>query len=111
MYSNDQNEIRCGLVNYIGAILNSSPYDNPKAIKHNTVAVLLEEAMKLCKDQDGIFDMYTCKPFLRATLNIIKQRYNELTSLPNKTPEINKLTEKYLTMHDILEEIIKNITL
>ena len=106
-YSNDQQQIRAGLVNYIGAMLASSKFDNDKVARHSVVAILLEEAMALCKDEDGYFDMYTCKPILRLVSAIAKQRANLMEDLP-KTPEVLAQIEAYKNMHKSLEEILEN---
>lgn len=108
MYSNDQTQIRAGLVNYIGAMLQSSKFDNEKAVRHSVVAILLEEAAKLCKDEEGTYEMFISKPILRLTSGIAKQRYNVLSSLDGKTPEMVALMEKYSTIVEFLDEIIKN---
>lgn len=108
MYSNDQAQIRAGLVNYIGAMLKSSKFDNEKAVRHSVVAILLEEAAMLCKDNEGTFDVFISKPILRLTSGIAKQRYNVLSSTENKTPEMILLMEKYNTIVEFLDEIIKN---
>lgn len=109
-YSNDQTQIRAGLVNYIGAMLSSSKFDNEKAIKHSVVAILLEEAATLCKDQDGLFDMYTCKPILRLVSGITKQRINLLSDLP-KTPDVVGQIESYKFITESLDKILENTKL
>lgn len=109
-YSNDQTQIRAGLVNYIGAMLSASIYDNDQAKKHNVVAILEEEAAKLCKDNDGHFDMYASKPVLRLVAGIAKQRVNLLSDLP-KTPEVLKQIETYKFISNELNEIVENTKL
>lgn len=109
-YSNDQAQIRAGLVNYIGAMLQSSKFENEKAIKHSVVAILLEEAAKLCKDDEGMFDMYVSKPALRLVSGIAKQRVNLLSDLP-KTKEVVEQIESYRFINDGLNKAINNIKL
>lgn len=109
-YSNDQTEIRAGLVNYIGAMINASPYDNPDVIKHNVIAILLEEAMNLAKDENGHFNMYACKPILRLTSGIAKQRHNLLSDISDST-NVKKQLSDYQQIVTILDEIIKNTQL
>lgn len=108
MYSNDQAQIRAGLVNYIGAMIKSSKFENEKAIRHSVVAILLEEAAKLCKDDEGTFDIFISKPILRLSSGIAKQRYNILSSTENKIPEMFLQMDKYNTIVELLDEIIKN---
>ena len=107
MYSNDQTQIRAGLINYIGAMLQSSKFDNDKAIKHSVVAILLEEAAKLCKDNNGEFDMFISKPILRLTSGITQQRQSLLSSLP-KTKEVTEALTAYKLIHTELDNILKN---
>ena len=106
-YSNDQQQIRAGLVNYIGAMLSASKFDNEKVARHSVVAILLEEAMRLCKDEDGYFDMYTCKPIIRLVSAIAKQRAILLEELP-KTQEVLAQIETYKFINKSLEEILEN---
>jgi Mor family transcriptional regulator len=109
-YSNDQIEIRAGLVNYIGAMLKASPYENDRAKKHNVVSILLEEAMKLSKDSNGEFDIYVCKPIFRLVSGIAKQR-SDLMSNCNLGQEGEKLIQKYNSVSNNLNEIVKNTNL
>lgn len=109
-YSNDQTQIRAGLVNYIGALLSASKFENEKATRHTVVALLLEEAMKLCKDNDGYFDMYVCKPALRMTSSIARQRVNLMDSLP-KTSDVVSQIKTYKFINEELDRIIENTKL
>ena len=111
MHSNDQAQVRAGLVNYIGAMLSASKFENDKAIKHSVVAILLEEAVKLCKDKDGYFDMYVSKPALRLTSSIAKQRCDLMDNLPSKTPEIQEQIEAYGIIKSELNKILENTKL
>ena len=110
MYSNDQQQIRAGLVNYIGAMLTASKFENDKAKKHSVVAILLEEAMHICKDENGEFDMFACKPIFRLVEGIAKQRLALLSALP-KTEEVSKQIEVYKFMTKELSDIIENTRL
>lgn len=107
MYSNDQTQIRAGLINYIGAMLQASKYDNEKAVKHSVVAILLEETAKLCKDIDGEFDMFISKPVLRLTSGITKQRQSLLSVLP-QTQEVSETLKAYKLVQTELDNILKN---
>lgn len=106
MYSNDQTQIRNGLINYIGSLLNSSCFDG-KAAKQNVVSILIEEAMKLSQNEDGKFDMYALKPLLRGTNVLLEQRINELSKLPKNISV--KPIEDYNFIKDKLNKIISEI--
>lgn len=92
MYSNDEVQIRQGLVSYIGAILSASPLEGRQARQH-VVAILIEEALKLAKQDNGL-DIYALKPLLRGTLFVLKHRLSELSGLP-RTKEIEKVIKDY----------------
>lgn len=111
MYSNDQTQIRAGLVNYVGAMIASSKFDNIKATKHEVVAILLEEAAKICKDEDGYYDMFITKPILRLTAGISKQRSSTMNSLPSKPQEVKEQIKAYNLIEGEINKILNNIKL
>lgn len=106
MYSNDQNQIKAGLVNYMGAMINASSFKDTKAARHSVVALVLEETLNLCKDEEGLYDLLICKPLLRANINILKQRINCLSELPQDTLIKDKINS-YKTIINELEKILE----
>lgn len=74
--TNRQAQLRHGLTQYIGAMLSNKDLD-PKAAAQLTVAALAEEAVKLCKTDDGI-DMFRAKPILRATEYICDENFKKM---------------------------------
>lgn len=113
MYSNNQYEIKAGLVNYIGAIMQSSLLKDDNAIKHETVALLLEEVSTISKNEDDKFNLYACKPILRLTVNIINERINELKFLNEceNSLEITKTIQFYNQSIAVLNSLINNTKL
>lgn len=105
MYSNDQTQIRAGMVNYIGALINSSPFEG-RAAKQNVVAVMTEEILKLAKGEDQTVDLYVLKPMIKGMVFIINQRVNELSKLP-KTQETLSCIEEYKTVISTFEKLLK----
>jgi hypothetical protein len=85
-YSNDQTQIRAGLVNYIGALLKSSPFLE-RAACQNIVSILSEEALRISSDKDGVVDLYIAKPVIRSLIFILNQRCAEMGKLP-KSPSV-----------------------
>jgi len=81
MYTNDQMQIRSGLVNYIGALMQSSVDDAPTS-KQQVISILIEEAIKLSQDEDSLCDMHAIKPILRSVTFIFEQRKKALSELP-----------------------------
>jgi hypothetical protein len=102
-YSNDQTQIRAGLVNYIGALIASSKFEN-KAAKQAVTSILAEETLKLAQDENGIIDLYTVKPMIRAVIFIFKQRIQELSKLP-RNEKIETQKKVYQDLINTLEEL------
>jgi hypothetical protein len=103
-YSNDQTQIRAGLVNYIGALIQSSHFED-RAARQEVASILIEEALKLAQDEKGIIDMFTVKPLLRGCTLVFEQRINELSKLPKNT-QVEKLIEGYKKLADTIKEIV-----
>lgn len=105
-YDNDDNqkiaEIRAGLVQYIGAMLDNTIYKD-NAAKQIVCASLLEEAINVCTsiDENNVtkINLFAAKPILRAAVIILKQRKSDY--------------DEYLsTIEDIeMQNQIKNVTL
>lgn len=110
MYSNNQVQIRAGLVNYIGALLASSQLEDDRAKKHNVAAILLEESATLCKDNDNNFDMFACKPILRLTVNILTERVSLLKKLPDEI-DVSVQIKSYEYAINTLNNLIENTKL
>lgn len=105
MYSDDLSQIRGGLVNYIGAMINASPYESDAAKKHSVVAIILEEALKLCQDSNGEYEMFPIKPILRASSNILSSRAKIL----EQYNLANDVRVKYENVSSNLDEIVSKI--
>lgn len=105
-YSNDQVQIRQGLVNYIGALLKASPFSG-KAARQGVASILIEESLKIAQDDEGLIDLYVAKPLLRATVHTLKQRCVELSKLP--APEAKKKIQDYEVAIRELEILINSI--
>ena len=53
MYSNDTVQIRSGMVNFIGALLNA-PKLPAKGAKHDISAILIDESLKPAKKENNV---------------------------------------------------------
>lgn len=106
MYSNDEVQIRQGLVSYIGAIIKSSSLEG-KAARQSAAAILIEEAIKLAQEDDNSLNLYVLKPLFRGNLFVLNQRYAELSKMP-MTPEVRKALEEYKSAINFLEKLIEN---
>lgn len=107
-YSNDLVQIRAGLVNYIGAMLSASKYEDDYVKKHETVAILSEEMSKICKDNSDDYEMYVCKPLLRLVSNIAKNRFRILDELGNANSIIDK-KNIYKNIFENIDKIVESI--
>lgn len=110
MYSNNIEQIRAGLVNYIGAMLTSSNLEDDRAKKHSVVAILLEEAMNLAKDENGNHDIYVCKPALRLTANIARERKKLLDEFADGI-QAPKQSNAYHIIEQELNKLLETIKL
>jgi hypothetical protein len=104
MYSNDQTQIRAGMVNYIGALIKSSSFEG-RAAKQSVVAVLIEEALKLAKSEDQTVDLYVLKPMIRGMVFTLNQRVKELSKLP-KNQESDSLINEYKTIISTFDKLL-----
>lgn len=111
MYSNDTTQIRAGMVNYLGALLNASKLP-PRAAKHDVSAILIEEAVKLSQDEDNNYDMYVLKPFLRAIKYVFDSHLGEIDKDIKELPselrgEMEAKRNNYSAIANNVEEILK----
>ena len=79
--SNDMQSVRNALTNFIGALALAIPLE-PRFVKQEIAAVLMEEVLKLSQDENGVYELFTLKPLFRAQIAILKQRVSELQTLP-----------------------------
>lgn len=107
MYSNDSNQIRNGLVNYIGSSLKAVPYEG-NAAKQHIIAMLLEEGLSLGISADETLDMFCMKPFFRSCKIIFEKRIIELEKLPDNSSVKDQLQE-YKSVIKTLSKLINNI--
>ena len=106
--NNNQLQIRNAFVNFIGAMINSSNFDNEQATKHSIVACLLKEIIPICKDNEEHYNMFIIKPLLRVLIDIFNDRISLLLPYKDEYEVANKIN-KYLDIIDELEIIIDNI--
>lgn len=107
MYSNDYTQIKNGLVNYIGSLLEACPFDGIKASRQYVAATLIEEAIKLMKDEENHFDLYVTKPLLRATSLVYKDRVNVLSEVKNIN--VSQAIEDNTNMAKNIDTLVNNI--
>ena len=107
-YSNDLTQIRSGLVNYIGACIQASPFEG-KAARHTMVSILIEEALKLSQEkEEEPFDMYVLKPMLRGMIAIYQQRASEIEKLP-QSEQTKEAIQNYRKQEEFITQWLKNL--
>ena len=99
---NLQFQIRQGLHQYIGAMLNNSNFTT-KENRQLVVATLCEEAIKIITNDDSkdsvedifFIDDYACKPFLRGMKFLLSRNLKRMKNeIPNDMPEVLKTMEQ-----------------
>lgn len=114
-YDSDDNqkmtEIRAGLVQYIGAMLDNTIYKD-NAAKQIVCASLLEEAINVCTitDENNVtkINLFAAKPILRAAIIILKQRKSDYDEYLNTVKDVEMQNQiKNVTL--VLDESIKLI--
>ncbi len=114
MKKQDYNLVRSGLSNYIGSLINSSNLTG-KSKKHDVVAILMEEAISIAKDEDNdSVDLYILKPMIKGNLNIFKARkYNLEKQLDQFSPLVKDQAQEQIKEYDsmikLLSRFIDNV--
>ena len=90
----NQLQIRNAFVNFIGAMINSSNFDNEQATKHSIVACLLKEIIPICKDNEEHYNMFIIKPLLRVLIDIFNDRISLLLPYKDEYERCEQLRKK-----------------
>lgn len=106
-YSNDLTQIRNGMVNYLGAMIKTMKHSE-KANKQSVASVMVEEALKMSQNQEGIYDLYVLKPMFRGLTLVLNQRCQELGKLP-KTTEVMEQIQEYQRTIRTFEELVAKL--
>ena len=74
-YSNDLEQIRNGLINYIGAAQAAVPYEG-RAKNQIVASILVDEVLNVAKTEDGspYCDPYVLVPMFKGVIGILKQQ-------------------------------------
>lgn len=111
MYSNDVTQIRSGLTQYIGALTATMASQGKTArnAKHEVAAILGEEMISLSEDENGEVDVFVLKPLLRATLNTLSMRMNDLSELSVQTEAVAEKHKEYAEASRIIHSLVESI--
>lgn len=102
-YSNDQTQIRAGLINYIGALLKASQFED-RAARQNVAAILVEETIKIAQDDNKVIDLYVIKPMIKGIVFTLQQRIQELSNLPKDQSQ--QTIEEYKDIIKTFEKLL-----
>lgn len=112
-YSNDYNEIKNGLNNYIHSLLKACYFQDEKVKKQFVIASLTEASLDIASNTEDQNYLYTVKPLIRANIIILKTRITNLQSAKkianNKSNDIDLKIQEYNQAIVILENLIKII--
>lgn len=106
MYSNDSTQIRAGMVNFIGALLNASKLP-PRGAKQDVSAMLIEEAIKLAKDENNVYDLYVLKPLLRANKLIFENHIREIDNDAKHLPK--EIRDELILKREMYKKIVDSM--
>lgn len=107
MYTTNPDQLRQGLVNYVGAMVATSSLDK-RAARHAVSAVLVEEAIALSKNSEEELDFFVLKPILRGTVFTLEKRVQEMDNLPD-TQEVKNAIKSYKTIISRLEKLVEDL--
>lgn len=104
---NKYEEIRNGLNNYIFSCLQAIPFEGNKA-KHVLSSILLEESLKISRDENNELNMYAVKPILKACIVILIERINSIKKLPS-SEQIRIQINNYEEVNNFLNTLVSRI--
>lgn len=83
-YSNDLEQIRNGLVNYIGAAQAAVPYEG-RAKNQIVASILVDEVLSVARTEDGPYcDPYVLVPMFKGIIGVLKQQQYKAAESGNK---------------------------
>ena len=107
MNNNKQNQIRQGLTQFIGALIDNLSGDK-EAVAQLVAASLSEEALKIAI-KDNKIDYFIIKPILRATIIVLKQRHEEIVQSINTLKEDSSIKKTLIQQTSVLKVSIDTL--
>ena len=102
-------QIRNGLVNYIGALVKALQYEKDMA-KHIINSILIEEAINISKEnKDNEINLFCIKPLFRGVMLILNNRCIELEKIKDTSSIIEAQIQDYKQVISILNKLLDNI--
>lgn len=109
MYSNDLEQVRAGLISYIGVIQSIVPFEG-RAKNQIVASILVDETLNTAKTQNDspYCDPYILVPMFKGIIGVLKQQQYVLAQKP--TQDNKERIIKYQAMIEEFEQIIKENT-
>lgn len=82
-YSNDLEQMRAGLINYIGAIQSVVPFEG-RAKNQIVASILVDEVLNVAKTKadNPYCDPYVLVPMFKGIIGVLKQQQQVLMKIP-----------------------------
>lgn len=106
MYSNDLEQVRAGLINYIGVIQNIVPFEG-RAKNQIVASILVDETLSVARTdaKSPYCDPYILVPMFKGMIGVLKQQQFVLAQAPSQ--ENKERIMKYQAMIEEFEYLIK----
>lgn len=78
MYTAEQEQLRSSLNQFFGTILVNSNLKDKEYKKQSLVALVIEELLKVCKDDKEQVDIIAAKPIIKATHYLLEKRKTDI---------------------------------
>ena len=106
MTTNNQETLRASMIQFVGAILSSSPNGEV------AMGLVMEELVKLAMKDEDSFNNDMIKPMIKAVVYVLTIRYNKLlgdaqTTFQSNIPETVK--QSLDSQKDLIEQLNKYI--
>ena len=100
-------QLRVSLANFLGAMAAESDMP-PRPTRHELVAVLAEEGLKLCDDDKGSCDTFVSKPLFRGVIHLLRLRLYEMeSSSVSSLPAVQASAQSYRQTIAFLESVVE----
>ena len=106
-YSNDLEQIRSGLINYIGTIQSVVPFEG-RAKNQIVASILVDETLNVAKTQSGSHycDPYVLVPMFKGIIGVLRQQQQVLEQ-GSRSEEDKQRIIRYEAIIEEFQDLIK----
>jgi len=107
-YSNDLEQIRSGLINYIGTIQSVVPFEG-RAKNQIVASILVDETLNVAKTQQGSHycDPYVLVPMFKGIIGVLRQQ-QQVLKRDGKNEEDKQRIIRYEAIIEEFEDLIRD---